>query len=185
MIVGLGNPGKKYENTRHNMGFKVIDTLAERYHFKINKEDFEGAYAEENIKGEKVYFVKPQTFMNLSGQAVKALQVYFGVSIDDILIIYDDLDIPVGKVKLRNTGGAGGHNGMKNIVSLLDSKQFKRIRIGIGRPEHKGPVVNYVIGRVPKEEQIILRRGIEHAADAIMHWLDGYSFDDTMSKYNE
>lgn len=185
MVIGLGNPGPKYEKTRHNMGFMVIDELADRHHFKLNKNEFEAKYAEVNVKGEKVLFVQPQTFMNLSGKAVKALQVYFGVDIDELVVIYDDLDIPVGNVKFRNTGGPGGHNGMKSIIDLLGTNKFKRVRMGIGRPDHSGPVVNYVIGRVPKEEKPNLKRGIAHAADGIEHWLDGYSFDDTMSKYND
>src|SRR5699024_8949462 len=131
-IIGLGNPGKRYEKTRHNIGFMVIDELERRYHFTSNNKKFKNDYAIEFINGEKVMFVKPQSFMNLSGESVRPLIDYYGIDIEDIMVIYDDLDLPVGKIRLRQKGGHGGHNGIRSLITHLGTKEFKRIRIGVG-----------------------------------------------------
>ena len=183
VIAGLGNPGKKYANTRHNVGFLVIDELLRRNGWELSKRKFNGLYTEELVNSEKMIIVQPQTYMNLSGECIRPLMDFYQLEPTDIAIVYDDLDLPLGRVKLRQTGGHGGHNGIRSLINHLDTKQFNRIRIGIGRPEVPMSVIDYVLGKFSKEEMDHLETAIQKAADAIEEWA-GQSFDQVMNKFN-
>ena len=147
-IVGLGNIGKRFELTRHNIGFEVIDYILERNQFTLDKQKFKGAYTIERLNGDKVLFIEPMTMMNLSGEAVAPLMNYYNVEPEDLIVLYDDLDLEQGQVRLRQKGSAGGHNGMKSIIKMLGTDQFKRIRIGVGRPTKCISVTDYLLQRI-------------------------------------
>src|SRR5690625_602418 len=183
-IVGLGNPGRKYKKTRHNIGFLVIDELLHRNRWKLNKTKFNGDYALEHYQGEKVILLKPQTFMNLSGEAIRPLVDYYNIDIKDILVIYDDLDLPTGKIRLRQKGGHGGHNGIRSTIDQLGTKEFKRLRIGVGRPVGHTPVVNHVLGPFTKSERDEADLSIQKSADACEAWLKK-PFVDVMNEFNQ
>ena len=183
LIVGLGNPEEEYSKTRHNMGFNAINKIAEQYGIKVTKNKFQGLYESALIEGEKVILLKPQTYMNLSGNSVKEFVDFYKISKEEILVIYDDMDIEPGKIKIRKKGSAGGHNGMKSIVSMLGTEEFTRIRIGIGRPEHNGDDINYVIGSIPEEEIPKLEEGVEKAKKAVIEILKN-GVDSAMNKLN-
>lgn len=182
LIVGLGNPGKEYEGTRHNCGFMVIDRLADKLNISVDQNKFKGLYTKIKYHGEDVILLKPQTYMNLSGESVNAVMNFFKINKDDLLVIYDDLDMPVGKLRLRKTGSAGGHNGIKNIIAHLNSQDFKRIRVGIDRHKYM-KVADYVLSNFTKIEKEAIDQGIEKACDAIIDYLDN-GFDHTMNNYN-
>ncbi|ASK64298.1 aminoacyl-tRNA hydrolase [Virgibacillus phasianinus] len=182
-IVGLGNPGKKYKATRHNIGFMVIDELLNRHSFDLNKSKFNGKYALEHIGKEKVLLLQPQTYMNLSGEAIRPLLDYYDIATEDVVIVYDDLDLPTGKIRLRQKGGPGGHNGIKSTINHLGTKEFKRIRIGVGRPANAQPVIDYVLGVFPKDEAANVQESIQKAADAFETWLEK-PFNEVMNEYN-
>lgn len=182
LIVGLGNPGKEYEETRHNCGFMVVDELANKLNTEINQNKFKGLYTKVKYHGEDVILLKPQTYMNLSGESVIAAMNFFKLDKEDIIVIYDDLDMPVGKLRLRKTGSAGGHNGIKNIIAHLSSQDFKRIRVGIDRHKYM-KVVDYVLSRFAKEETEAINQGIDKASDAVLDYLD-HDFDYIMNRYN-
>ncbi|ADM36113.1 aminoacyl-tRNA hydrolase [Bacillus spizizenii] len=152
VIAGLGNPGKNYENTRHNVGFMVIDQLAKEWNIELNQNKFNGLYGTGFVSGKKVLLVKPLTYMNLSGECLRPLMDYYDVDNGDLTVIYDDLDLPTGKIRLRTKGSAGGHNGIKSLIQHLGTSEFDRIRIGIGRPVNGMKVVDYVLGSFNKEE---------------------------------
>ena len=152
LIVGLGNPEEEYSKTRHNMGFNVVNKIAKEYNIELNKNKFQGLYESGIIEGEKVILIKPQTYMNLSGNCVKEVSDFYKIESENILVIYDDMDIEAGKIKLRKKGSAGGHNGMKSIIQMLGTEEFPRIRVGIGRPKHNGDEINYVVGAIPEDE---------------------------------
>lgn len=154
IIVGLGNPGKKYEKTLHNAGFLVIDELAKKYNLELNKEMFNGVYAKTRIQGEDVIFVKPQTFMNLSGECVGQLCRYFKVEVEDVFVVYDDMEIRFGQLRIRKNGSSGGHNGIKSLIQHLGSQEFPRLKIGVGRPSENRSVVSHVLAQFsPIQEQ--------------------------------
>lgn len=182
-IVGLGNPGKKYQDTRHNIGFTVIEELIGRHNWDLSNKKFKGKYALENVQGEKVILLKPQTFMNLSGESIRPLIDYYNIDVEDVLIVYDDLDLPVGKIRLREKGGHGGHNGIRSTIDQLGTKEFKRLRIGVGRPSGSMPVVDYVLGTFAQDQQEDVRISVLNAADACESWIQ-HSFIDTMNKFN-
>ncbi len=182
IIVGLGNPGRKYENTRHNLGFITVDQLAERHDIKVKKLKFKALLGEGNISGHKVILVKPQTFMNLSGQSVRDVVAFYKVDIEDVIIIYDDFDLPLGALRLRKFGSAGTHNGMRNIVYLLGRDDFPRIRIGTGRGDGDD-LIDFVTGGFTKEEVPILEETVTLAADAAESFVkDG--IDMAMNRFN-
>ncbi|WP_164670624.1 aminoacyl-tRNA hydrolase [Virgibacillus doumboii] len=183
-IVGLGNPGKKYKKTRHNAGFMVIDELVDRHHWKLKKDKFNGKSTVEFIDGEKVVLLKPQTYMNLSGESVRPLMDFYDIAIDDVLVIYDDLDLPTAKIRLRQKGGHGGHNGIRSIIDHLGTKEFKRLRFGVGRPSTPVPVIDYVLGSFPKEDQKDVDLSIKKAADACEAWLK-QPFPEVMNEFNQ
>lgn len=180
LIVGLGNPGKDYENTRHNVGFLFIDNFLKKKALKTKKK-FNSLYAEYNIDNEKIILLKPQTYMNLSGIAVKKYVDYFNIKIEDILIIYDDMDFETGTFKIKPTGSSGGHNGIKNILDNLGTQNIKRIRIGISKT--KNDKIDYVIGKFRKEEKEQITNIIE-ISDKIIEDFINLSFSDFMNKYN-
>ena len=152
LIVGLGNPEEEYSNTRHNMGFDTINKISKEYNIEINKNKFKGIYGTGMIENEKVILLKPQTYMNLSGESIIEAIKFYKIDINKIIVIYDDIDVKPGKIKIRKKGGPGSHNGMKSVINSLGSQEFSRIRVGIGAPEYKNDMINYVIGKVPKEE---------------------------------
>lgn len=182
LIVGLGNPGKEYEGTRHNCGFMVVDKLAEKLNVRVDQNKFKGLYIKFKYRGEDVILLKPQTYMNLSGESVIATMQFFKIDKEDVLVIYDDLDMPVGKLRIRKTGSAGGHNGIKSIIAHLNSQDFKRIRVGIDRHNYM-KVVDYVLSRFSKVEIEAITQGIENAANAIIDYLD-HNFEYIMNQYN-
>lgn len=182
-IIGLGNPGKKYENTRHNIGFMAIDDLVESTGIDLVSKKFKSEYGAGYINGERVMLVKPLTFMNLSGEAVRPLLDYYKIDVEDILVLYDDLDIPLGHLRLRQKGSGGGHNGIKSINQHLGTEKYKRIRMGIDRPEPGVPVVNYVLGKFPKADAAVLKKVTEKTGEACTEFLTK-DFQDVMTKFN-
>ncbi len=183
LIVGLGNPGKEYVGTRHNIGFVFIDNFADSLNIKIEKEKFNGLYTETIINNEKVILLKPLSFMNLSGEVVIKYVNFFKIDIKDVLIINDDLDLPVGKLRLRASGTSGGHNGLKNIAEHLNTNEFKRLRIGISN-DKEIPTRDYVLGKFSKEDQ----KEIDNLKETVNNILNDFlriDFDRLMANYNK
>lgn len=164
LIVGLGNPGKEYEDTRHNIGFKVVDNIAKEYNIEINRQKFKGTYGEGFIDGEKVMLLKPTTYMNLSGESVREVVDFYNLDNDDVLVIYDDISLEVGTLRIREKGSAGGHNGIKSIIAHLGSDIFPRIKVGVGQPDVN--LIKYVLGKFTKEEVTILSESIQASTKA-------------------
>lgn len=182
LIVGLGNPENEYSNTRHNMGFWTINEIAKKNNIEVNKSKFKGLLGTGIIQGKKVLLLKPQTYMNLSGESIREVIDFYQIE-DEIIVIYDDIDTEKGSIRIRKKGGPGSHNGMKSIVEKLHTTDFPRIRVGIGQPEFKNDMINYVIGKIPEEEQEILRQGANKAAMAVEEVLKN-GIDIAMNKYN-
>ena len=167
LLVCLGNPGKEYANTRHNMGFLTVDLLAEQLNVKLNKVKFKSAYNIVRFGGQKCLVMKPQTYMNLSGEAVREAAQFYKIPADHVLVIYDDVSLPVGKLRVRPTGSAGGHNGIKNIIAHLGTQEFPRIKIGTGAPSGGGAeMIDWVIGVPSQAERKILVESFETAIKA-------------------
>lgn len=184
MIVGLGNIGTRYDETRHNTGFMVVDQLARDYHLGAFTHLKQEAVAVSGvINGEKVMLVKPTTFMNDSGRAVGPLVDYYDIDLDDLVIVNDDLDMPVGKVRLKTHGASGGHNGLKSIISVLGTKNFNRVKVGIDHPQH-GTVVSHVLGKFSKDERPKFDQAVEQAEHALEDWINGEDFAKLMNAYN-
>ena len=184
IIAGLGNPGKKYENTRHNMGFLAVDLLAEQYGIHIDKIKFKALVGEGRIADQKVLLVKPQTFMNLSGQSIAEIMNFYKEDIEHLIVIYDDIDIPTGSIRIRKKGSAGTHNGMRNIVYLLGDDGFPRIRVGIGASDGKQhDLIHYVIGGVSKEDVKPLEDALIKAAAGAACIVEK-GIDKAMNEYN-
>lgn len=182
VIAGLGNPGKKYENTRHNMGFITIDQLAEKHNIKVDKLKFKALVGEGRIAGQKVLLVKPQTFMNLSGESIREVMNFYKLEPEELIVIYDDIDIDAGALRIRKFGSAGTHNGMKSVVQQLGSDRFPRIRVGVGK-QGKKDLVNHVLGGFAKDEVPLLEEAVTNAGLAVETILsDG--IDMAMSQYN-
>ena len=173
IIIGLGNIGREYENTRHNAGFMAIDKLAQMLEMDFNQEKFSAYFAKKKIDGEDIILLKPTTYMNNSGIALRQCMDFYKVSSEDILVLYDDMDMPVGKLRLRQKGSAGGHNGIKSIISHIGTQEFDRI-----------PVVDWVLGKFPQEQQEDLNHALEQAAKAAKFSIK-HSFSDTMNRYNK
>jgi len=184
LIVGLGNPGSKFANTRHNIGFKILDCLAEKKKIKFKKMLFCSVkVANCKIGNIKVKLLKPQSFMNRSGEVVFKLMNRYSVDIDDLLIVYDDVDLPFGKLRIRKKGSAGTHNGVKSIVSSINSESFKRIRFGIGPKQKKISMNDHVLGNFSIEEDLVVKNVLEKATDAVESIvLNGV--DETMNRFN-
>lgn len=168
LLVGLGNPGSKYESTRHNMGFLAVDKLAELEHFKFSKLRFKAWTATAELGGEKVLVMKPQTYMNLSGEAVGEAARFYKIPPERVLVISDDISLPIGKLRIRANGSAGGHNGLKNIIAHLGSDQFPRIKVGVGMPENADyDIADWVTGRPMGAEQKLLMEALDKAVAAV------------------
>lgn len=182
VIAGLGNPGKKYENTRHNMGFITVDQLAEKHDIKVDKLKFKALVGEGRIAGQKVLLVKPQTYMNLSGESIREVMHFYKLEPENLIVIYDDIDIELGALRIRKFGSAGTHNGMKSVVYQLQSDRFPRIRIGIGN-QKKGDLVDFVIGGFSKEEVPVLEETVTKAVGAIECILES-DVDIAMNRFN-
>lgn len=182
LIVGLGNPGLEYENTRHNVGFKVIDTFAKKNNVEFNKEKFGGKYTEILSNGEKIILLKPQKYINLSGEVIKKYVDYFKINIEDIFIISDDMDIELGHIKLKLKGSSGGHNGLKNIELHLGTKEYKRLKIGISKNKNID-TKDYVLGKLNTEESKILENVINISTN-ILEDYNKITFTNLMNKYN-
>lgn len=183
LVVGLGNPDEEYVNTRHNMGFNTIDKICKQYNINITKRKFDGIYGEFNIENEKVILLKPQTYMNLSGKSIIQFVKFYKIPMDRVIIIYDDIDVEKGNIKIRKKGSSGSHNGMKSVISELGTEEFTRIRVGIGKPEFKNDMINYVIGKISKEEIENLEEGTTKACKAITEILKS-GVDIAMNKFN-
>ena len=183
LIVGLVNPEEEYSKTRHNMWFNTINKISQQYNIEVKQNKFQALYGSGMIEKEKVILLKPQTYMNLSGNSVKEVVDFYKIEKEKILVIYDDMDIEPGKIKIRKKGSAGGHNGMKSIIQMIGTEEFPRIRVGIGRPIHKDDEINYVIGAIPEEDLKRLDEGIEKAQKAVEEILRN-GVDSAMNKYN-
>lgn len=182
LIVGLGNPEKDYANTRHNMGFDVINKIAEKYDIDVTKTKFKGLYGTGLVNDEKIMLLKPQTFMNLSGESVKEMVDYYKIDLENVIVVYDDMDVEPGTIRIRKSGGPGTHNGMKSVVHYLNSQNFPRIRVGIGKPVDDD-FMEYVIGAIPEEDKLQLSQGIEKAFESIVAILEN-NIDFAMNKFN-
>lgn len=183
LIVGLGNPEPEYCFTRHNMGFDVLNKISEKYNIEINKSGFKAIYGTGTIENEKVVLCKPQTYMNLSGDSIIEIANFYKIPANNIIIIYDDIDLETGIIKIRKKGGPGGHNGMKSVIQRLQTEEFPRIRIGTGFCEDKSNLIEYVISKVSNEDYIRLLKGIDLATEALPEILrDG--IDEAMNKFN-
>lgn len=183
LIVGLGNPEEKYSNTRHNMGFDVINELSKECNIKVSKFKFDAFYGMGEINDKKVILAKPQTFMNASGESIIKFKKFYKLSNKNIIVIYDDIDLNIGDIRLKAKGGPGTHNGMKSVVENLNSEEFIRVRVGIGTPNYKDDMINYVLEQIPKREREILDKSIIKAKDSIIEILEN-GIDRAMNKYN-
>ncbi|WP_409367519.1 aminoacyl-tRNA hydrolase [Lysinibacillus sp. 38-6] len=183
IIVGLGNPGKPYEHTRHNIGFDVIDALANKWDAPLTASKFNGMYATVHRPEGKVLLVKPLTYMNLSGECVRPLMDYFDIDVKELIVIYDDLDLETGKLRLRQKGSAGGHNGIKSLIQHLGTQEFNRIRIGVSRPPAGMKVADYVLSKFSKEEDAVIADAINKSVNAIEASLSK-PFLDVMNHFN-
>lgn len=182
LIVGLGNPGRKYQHTRHNTGFMIIDMLSEKLNQPIETKKFQGLYTKFKYHGEDIVLLKPETYMNESGICVQAMMNYFKIDPDDLLVIYDDLDMLPGSIRLREKGGSGGHNGMKSIIAHIGTQDFKRIRIGIGKDKNY-QTADWVLGHFSIPEMELMLQSGHKAVNAVMCYLD-YDFSKAMNLYN-
>lgn len=188
LVVGLGNPGPAYSDTRHNLGFDVIDCLGSRWHIQKFKKKFRAVFAETTLGLEKALLLKPETYMNLSGKSVLEAIGFYRIEVaDHFLVINDDLDLPAGKIRLRKAGGAGGHRGLLSIIEALGTENFYRLRIGVGRPEKESPKeshADFVLSKLKKNERELFRRAIGRASDAVEMIMEG-GMDKAMNIFNK
>ncbi|KJS85667.1 MAG: peptidyl-tRNA hydrolase [Peptococcaceae bacterium BICA1-8] len=182
MIVGLGNPGRKYDNTRHNIGFWVVDKIAEQLNIKIDKKQAKALVQTTFWDDKKILLVKPQTYMNLSGQSVMQLINFYQDQVENFIIIHDDLDLQVGQLRFKSGGGTGGHNGLKSIVQYTNSQEFDRLKIGISKPEYHD-VVDYVLTPFTKEEKETMDLGVKRAVEGLKVWMDS-GIEKAMNNFN-
>ena len=183
LVVGLGNPTIKYDKTRHNVGFEVIDALADKYNIALDTMKHKGTYGKGKIDGQSVILLKPMTFMNLSGECVALVSKYYKVVPEDIIVIYDDINLDVGRLRIREKGSAGGHNGMKNIIGHLGTEEFPRLRIGVGMKPPKMDLADYVLSHFSEDEQALMNQGYDKACEALkLLLLDDIS--QAMNQYN-
>ena len=183
IIAGLGNPGQKYDKTKHNTGFMTMDHYLNEKGLSLDKDKFEGHWTKQKINGEDVILLEPQTFMNESGRSVSQVANFFKVDPADVLIIQDDMDMPIGKIRIRANGKSGGHNGIKSIISHVGTEKFKRVRVGIDHPQ-KMSVVDWVLSRFTKEQEVKLDDGLTRAVAAIDDWIENDDFMNTMNRFN-
>lgn len=181
LIVGLGNPGIQYENTRHNIGFNVIDNISKEYNIDINREKFKGMYGEGFIGNTKVILLKPTTYMNLSGESIRELANFYKLEDDEIIVVYDDISLDIGRLRIREKGSAGGHNGIKSIIQNLGGDKFPRVKVGVGQP--KDNLVNHVLGKFSKEDREHIEKVIPVVSDAIVEIVKNDA-KESMNKFN-
>ena len=181
LIVGLGNPGKEYEGTRHNIGFEAVDYIADKYNIELNRIKFKGIFGEGMINGKKVILLKPTTYMNLSGESIREVVNFYKISNEEIIVIYDDISLEVGRLRIREKGSHGGHNGIKSIIANLSSDVFLRVKIGVGGP--KGDLVSHVLGKFSNSEIEILRESIMATSEAVTTILSKDT-KEAMNKFN-
>ncbi|TYQ14609.1 UNVERIFIED_CONTAM: PTH1 family peptidyl-tRNA hydrolase [Acetivibrio alkalicellulosi] len=184
VVVGLGNPGKKYDDTRHNVGFYVVELLSMRHKIKVSKLKFKALYGEGVIGENKVLLVKPQTYMNLSGESVRDIIQWYKVPIENIILVYDDIDLPVGRLRLRPKGSAGTHNGMKSVIYQIQSEDFPRVRVGIDKPPEGWALADYVLSKFSKEETKKIAETISKASDAVETIIKS-GIDQAMNEFNK
>lgn len=183
IIIGLGNPGRQYENTHHNVGFDTVDILSGKFGIKIAKLKHKALIGDGLIQGKRVLLVKPQTYMNLSGESVREVVEWYNIPLKNIIIIYDDVDLPLGRIRIRPKGSSGTHNGMKSIIYQLQSDEFPRIRIGIGKPPENWDMADYVLSRFDAEERKIIGQSISKAAEAAVEIINS-GIEKAMNMYN-
>ena len=184
LIVGLGNPGREYEKTRHNAGFRALDILADQLGTKVDKLKYQGLYAQVNYEGKKLFQLKPQTYMNLSGRSVLQLSAYFNIPPQRIIVLFDDISLEPGRLRVRANGSAGGHNGIKSIIQELGSQEFPRIKVGVGAKEHEGQdLADWVLSSFSAKEEKLLAVSLKYAAEAALHIMDK-GVPDASNRYN-
>ena len=184
IIAGLGNPTLQYEGTRHNVGFDVIDTLADKYNISVDARKSSAFIGKGMIEGQKVILVKPQTYMNLSGESIRGLVDYYKIDVEhELLVIYDDISLDVGQLRIRKKGSAGGHNGIKNIIANLGTQNFPRIKVGVGEKPKKYDLADYVLSHFSKAERELMEEGYQKAVKAVEMLLDG-EMEAAMNEYN-
>lgn len=181
LIVGLGNPGKEYAGTRHNIGFEAVDYIADKYNIELNRIKFKGIFGEGMINGKKVILLKPTTYMNLSGESIREVVNFYKISNEDIIVIYDDISLEVGRLRIREKGSHGGHNGIKSIIANLSTDVFPRVKIGVGGP--KGDLVSHVLGKFSNSEIEILRETIIATSEAVSTMITKDT-KEAMNKFN-
>ncbi|MDU4953316.1 MULTISPECIES: aminoacyl-tRNA hydrolase [Clostridium] len=181
LIVGLGNPGEEYRGTRHNVGFDAIDIISKKYNIELNRVKFKGVYGEGFIDGKKVMLLKPTTYMNLSGESIGEVANFYKIPHEDIVVIYDDISLDIGKLRIRVKGSAGGHNGIKSIISCLGGDMFPRVKVGVGAP--KGNLVSHVLGKFTPEERTILNKALEASSEAAITIMTKDT-NEAMNKFN-
>lgn len=181
LIVGLGNPGEEYRGTRHNVGFDAIDIISKKYNIELNRVKFKGVYGEGFIDGKKVMLLKPTTYMNLSGESIGEVANFYKIPHEDIVVIYDDISLDIGKLRIRAKGSAGGHNGIKSIISCLGGDMFPRVKVGVGAP--KGNLVSHVLGKFTPEERTILNKALEASSEAAITIMTKDT-NEAMNKFN-
>ena len=183
LIVGLGNPGREYEHTRHNAGFDAIDVLAGKLGADVKEKKHKGLCGKGMIAGEKVILLKPQTFMNLSGESVRAAADFYKIDAEHMIVLYDDIDLDVGKLRVRAKGSAGGHNGIKNIIAHMGTQEFPRVRIGVGAKPDRMDLADYVLGRFSQVERPVMEGAFEEAAEAAIAVVED-GIDAAMNRFN-
>lgn len=183
IVVGLGNPGREYQDTRHNVGFKTVDEIGERLKISISKSKHKAIIGEGTLGTKRIVLVKPQTYMNLSGESVREVTDWYKASLDNVIVVYDDIDLPLGRIRIRADGTPGTHNGMRSVVGTLNSINFPRVRMGIGRPTEPMDLADYVLSRFKDEEKAEIDKEIKTAADAVMDIIE-LGMQLAMGKYN-
>lgn len=183
IIAGLGNPGLTYRRSRHNAGFQALDVLAKQLHIRVSKHRFSGVYGEGVRNGERVILVKPTTYMNLSGDCIQRVMHFYKCPVENLIVLYDDIELPVGSLRIREHGSAGTHNGMRSIIACVGSEEFPRVRIGVG-DRNGGDLKDHVLGKPSKQDQTVLEESFAHAADAALLIVDG-KLGDAQAKYNK
>ena len=184
LVVGLGNPDAKYKNNIHNLGFMAVDALADKLGVSFDKKGHKGVYALTQVGKEKVVLLKPTTYMNLSGESVQSIASFYKIPDENILVIYDDLDIDIGSIRIRAKGSAGTHNGMKSVVNMLSSTLFPRIRIGAKPDGFKGDIIDYVLSNLPLDKKPYFDAAIDKAAESALSFIKGEKIDIVMNKFN-
>ena len=183
VIAGLGNPGREYEGTRHNVGFMTLDALADKYNIDVREKAFKGLIGKGVIEGNKVILVKPQMYMNLSGECIRQVMDYYKVDPSEFIVIYDDISLVPGGIRIRKKGSAGGHNGIKNIIANLGTDHFMRVKVGVGEKPKNWDLADYVLSTFPKEDREKVEEAMDHAVEAVRMMLDGET-EAAMNRYN-